>query len=147
MGRTVLTPAGEAAKAAILLATPEDLDLLAATLFTRSARRTARLALRDRLLAFMAQGLSGDVEAVAEQVHAAISRYAASTWRFESTLDAPADKKRHGRVHRILRLSHGKVLGVESLRKIFAPELGVTTCHPNAVVGKISVGNSHDRRR
>ena len=134
MGRAALTPAGEAAKAAILRVTPEDLEVLRPMFFTPSAIRRVKLALRDAHLARMAIGLPGDAEAVAAAVHAALARYAASTWRFERTLEAPATG-RNALAHQVLKLNGGEVLSVRTLRRLFAP------------VAKNSVGNGHAGRR
>ena len=88
--------------------------------FAPSALRSARLAERDGLLLRMALGRNGDATALAEMVHAGLSRYATSAWRYEEDRAAPAEE-RHALAHRVLTLTDGEVLSVRSLRLIFRP--------------------------
>lgn len=109
-----------ALEAAILRAPLEARDYLAARYFTPSARRTARLSERDGLLAEMAaKGRCANVEA-AIAVHTELLRYATTWWRYgDRDRAAPADPE-HAVLHRVLTLNRGEVLGVRSLRRLYA---------------------------
>ncbi|MCW1984984.1 UNVERIFIED_ORG: hypothetical protein M2348_000695 [Sphingomonas sp. R1F5B] len=88
-------------------------------LFSPAAIEAATIARRDALLVSMIAGRQGSSLGLARQIHADLTRYAASRWRYESDRAKPADA-RHELHHQILRLSGGKILTVRRLRCILS---------------------------
>jgi hypothetical protein len=134
MARDTRAGAPDPALESAILAAPIEVRERLARHFAPSVLRAARIAERDETLMRMAVGLAGDATAMAEQVHATLSRYYGSAWRYESTRPAPADQ-RHALAHRALRLNDGAAPSARSLRRLFAP------------VAKNSGGNGHGDRR
>lgn len=115
---------------AIIVGLPVEVREALAHLFQPAALRACRLAERDELLLRLALGLPGDCQTVADQVHAALTRYAETRWRRGDRDRVIARDPADAALHRILVLGGGKVPAARSLRRIFP-------------VAKISAGNGH----
>lgn len=122
-------PAGASADVwrAAIRALPVEAREAFANLFTPAAINAARDEARDLALADLIADREGSANALAGEVHRALTRYAASGWKFDQANAQPREF-RHRAAHLFLRHSGGKVPSIRRLRaKISERKLATKT--------------------